>query len=110
MRRWFHPLIRRFRTQTPRRGGPLCPPARDAALAALIGINVGWIDPVRGQAPLPARTQLGELSRVTTTTDTNTEQRSATGQRQGEGAGLRRDVRTRVCRVGAISEAEGRDP
>ena len=47
---------------------------------------------VRGQAPLPARTQLGELSRVTTTADTNTDERSATGQRQGEGAGLRRDI------------------
>ena len=47
---------------------------------------------MRGQVPLPARTDLGELRRVTTTADTNTDERSATGQRQGEGAGLGRDV------------------
>jgi len=45
-----------------------------------------------GQASRPARTGLGELSRVTTTADTNTDERTATGQRQGEGAGFRRDV------------------
>ena len=36
--------------------------------------------------------QPGCLASHPATADTNTEQRSATGQRQGEGAGLRRDV------------------
>jgi hypothetical protein len=41
-----------------------------------------------GQAPLPARTHPGKLSRVTPTADTNADERTATGKRQGEGAWL----------------------
>jgi len=46
-----------------------------------------------GQASQPARARLRCLSRITATADTNADERSATGQREGDGAGLRRDVR-----------------
>ena len=48
--------------------------------------------PLHGQASRPARTEDRYLASVAATADTNAEERCATGQRQGEGAGLRRDV------------------
>ena len=53
---------------------------------------------MHGQASRPARTHLVQLSRVTATADTNTDERSATSQRQGEGAWLWRDVGSGVGR------------
>jgi hypothetical protein len=52
LRGWFHHLIRRFQTQVPRRGGPLCPPARIALRSHPVNTN----NSLHGQAPLPART------------------------------------------------------
>ena len=52
------------------------------------------------------------LASIPATADTNTDERSATGQRQGEGARFRRDVGTGICRVGAVRTGEriDRDP
>ena len=43
---------------------------------------------LHGQASRPARTENRYLASVAATADTNADERSATGQRQGEGAGL----------------------
>ena len=48
--------------------------------------------PLHGQTSRPARTEDCYLASVAATADTNADERSATGQRQGEGARLRRDV------------------
>ena len=74
--------------KSPRRGGPLCPPAR-IALDTHLETNR---QPLHGQASRPARTENRYLASVAATADTNAEERSATSQRQGEGAGLRGHV------------------
>ena len=74
--------------KSPRRGGPLYPPAR-------IALNTHpeiTTKPLHGQASRPARTENRYLASVAATADTNAEERSATSQRQGEGAGLRGHV------------------
>ena len=48
--------------------------------------------PLHGQASRPARTEDCYLASIPATADTDAEERCATGQRKGEGAGLRRDV------------------
>jgi len=48
--------------------------------------------PLHGQASQPARTEVFCLASVTPTSDTNADERSSTGQREGEGAGFGRDV------------------
>ena len=75
-------------TNPPRRGGPLCPPARIALNTHPETANKH----LHGQASRPARTEDRYLASVAAAADTNAEERSATGQRQGEGARLRRDV------------------
>ena len=52
--------------------------------------------PLHGQASRPARTEDCYLASIPATADTNAKERSATGQRQSEGARLRRDVRAWV--------------
>ena len=74
--------------KSPRRGGPLYPPARIALNTHPEIINKS----LHGQASRPARTENRSLASVAATADTNADERSATGQRQGEGAGLGRDI------------------
>ena len=86
-------------TNPPRRGGPLRPPARFASN----GHPENRKHPLHEQASRPVRTENRSLASVAATADTNADERSATGQRQGEGAGLRCDVGSGVGNLDVAS-------
>ena len=77
-------------------GGPLCQPARIDAVTHPETKR----HPLHGQASRPARKDDRKLAGIPATANTNADERSATSQRQGEGAGF-------WCNVGAgVGDAE----